>query len=718
MKSIAASVADQDPRLLQAAREYLHALESGKPPEREKFFSLYPELAKELAECFYGIDLAHALRPAPAHPVSFPFHGEAGGVNEIDSAGSPLGDFKIVREIGRGGMGIVYEAMQLSLGRKVALKVLPFASGLDAKHLQRFKTEASAAAQLHHTNIVPVHAVGYERGVHFYAMQLIEGRPLTSIIREWRKERSKDVEEEDDQSTLKVQAATTMGTSTRVALQNAERFRLATRMALQVADALQYAHDAGVVHRDIKPANLIVDAKGTVWIMDFGLAQIATEMNLTQTGDILGTLRYMSPEQAAGKRLQIDQRTDIYSLGATLYELLTLQPVFAGHDRRTLLHQIFHNEPQNPRKLDRSIPIELDTIVLKALAKRPSERYPSAGEFAADLRRYLENKPIHAQRPTIFDHIRKWIRRHPSVIVFLIILLTLGIAGLAVSTTMINFERDQQKLRAQEAEDRFLLARQSADEMIQIADEELGNFGPQQQTARRRLLEAALTYYQELIKIRHDHPQAAAELQTRRDTIESILGDLAVIKAAERHLFLSEPPVQQELQLSEEQKKRLDLIFKDIRNKGGDPARIERASRLKSDETGQQLLREMKAHDAAIEAILTKEQLHRLDQLVIQKQGLSAFQDPLIVAALGLTKEQRAQIRELGGAHPPRDGGPDGPPLAPRKREFDRRDRPPFEGRRKADMERALTILTSEQRTIWQGLVGKPFFGPMNPGPP
>jgi hypothetical protein len=452
--------------------------------------------------------------------------------------------------------------------------------------------------------------------------------------------------------------------------------------------------------------------------MDFGLAQIATEMNLTQTGDILGTVRYMSPEQAAGKRLQIDQRTDIYSLGATLYELLTLQPVFAGHDRRTLLHQIFHNEPQNPRKLDKSIPIELDTIVLKSLAKRPSERYPNAGEFAADLRRYLENKPIHAQRPTIFDHIRKWIRRHPSVIVFLLILLTLGIAGLAVSTTMINFERDQQKLRAQEAEDRFLLARQSADEMIQIADEELGNFGPQQQTLRRRLLEAALAYYQELIKIRHDHPQAAAELQARRDKIESILSDLAVIKAAERHLFLSEPPVQKELRITEEQKKRLDLIFKDIRDKGGDPARIERASRLKSDETGQQLLREMKAHDAAIEAILTKEQLHRLDQLVIQKQGLNAFQDPLVVAALGLTREQRAQIRELGGMHPRRVGGPDGPPLAPRKREFEGPGRPPFEGRGRVEMERALNVLTPEQRVIWRGLVGKPFFGPMDHGPP
>jgi serine/threonine protein kinase len=715
LKSISDSVAGQDPRLLQSAREYLLALEAGERPDREKYLSLYPQLTKELTDCFDGVDLAHALRPAPASPDSLPVWGEK---DEIDSSASPLGDFKIVREIGRGGMGIVYEAMQLSLGRRVALKVLPFASGLDSKHLQRFKTESSAAAQLHHTNIVPVHAVGYERGVHFYAMQLIEGRPLTAVIKEWRKERSKDVEEDDAKSTMKVQAPTTMHSSMRTSAQERERFQLATRIAVQVAEALQYAHDAGVVHRDIKPANLILDPKGTVWVMDFGLAQIATEMNLTQTGDILGTLRYTSPEQAGGKRLLIDHRTDIYSLGATLYELLTLEPVFAGLDRRTLLHEIFHNEPIAPRRIDKSIPFELETIVLKALAKRPSERYATAGEFAADLRRYLEHKPILARRPTLFDHVSKWIRRHPSIIVFLLILLTLGIAGLGVSTTLINHERDQQKLRAQEAEDRFQLARQSADEMIQIADEELGNFGPQQQTVRRRLLEAALAYYQELIKIRHDHPAAAAELQQRRDKIEAILADLAVIKGAERHLFLSEPPVQRDLELTADQKKRLEAIFQDIRKNNDDPARIERASRLRSDEKGQQVLREMKAHDAAIEAILTKDQLHRLDQIMIQKQGLGAFQDPRVIAELGLTREQRRQIREIGGMRPHRPGGgPEGPPPEHGKRPMDEGP-PPFEGRGRAELERALKILTSEQQTLWRNLTGKPFMGRIDRGPP
>jgi WD40 repeat protein/serine/threonine protein kinase len=337
-------------------------------------------------------------------------------------------------------MGVVYEAEQLSLRRRVALKVLPFAATMDPRQLQRFKNEAQAAAQLHHTHIVPVHYVGSERGVYFYAMQFVEGQSLAAVIAGLRTA-TNPVVSPVDQPTVDPSAGQPIpptgvdtargldGLSTARSSKDAAWFRTVTRLGIEAAEALDHAHQRGVVHRDVKPANLLVDATGHLWVTDFGLAQMQSDARLTITGDLVGTLRYMSPEQALAKRVVIDHRTDVYSLGATLYELLTLEPAFTGTDRQELLRQIAFEEPRPPRRLNRTIPAELETIVLKALEKNPAERYATAQELADDLRRFQEHKPIRARRPTLTERLRKWAARQPAVVG---LLLVSGLAALAL----------------------------------------------------------------------------------------------------------------------------------------------------------------------------------------------------------------------------------------------------------------------------------------------
>ncbi|HZN56838.1 MAG TPA: tetratricopeptide repeat protein, partial [Planctomycetota bacterium] len=345
----------------------------------------------------------HAERLVPAHQVTHP--GEAGAL----CGALRLGDYRIHREAGRGGMGVVYEAEQVSLGRRVALKILPFAAVLDPKHLERFRNEAHAAALLHHTNIVPVFSIGCERGVHFYAMQFIDGHSLQRVIEDLRRRSKKD------------RGATTASRAF---------FRTVAKLGLQAAEALRHAHEKGIVHRDIKPSNLILDRQRNLWVTDFGLARIEGSQSLTLTGDLLGTLRYMSPEQAATSKAPVDHRTDIYSLGLTLYELITLKYAFPGDDRRLMLQQISNEEPPRPSKLNRGLPADLETIVLKAMAKDPNQRYESARRLAEDLKRFLAGRPILAKRPALVTRAFKWCRRHKLVVgtaaAVLVALLSLG----------------------------------------------------------------------------------------------------------------------------------------------------------------------------------------------------------------------------------------------------------------------------------------------------
>jgi serine/threonine protein kinase len=317
-----------------------------------------------------------------------------------------LGDFQIVREVGRGGMGVVYEAEQISLGRRVALKVLPFAAALDPRQLQRFKNEARAAASLRHEHIVAIHAVGCERGIHFIAMEFIDGPTLARVICDVHPPAG--AEAGPDEATGDSQPASgggdpltppVAGLSTEGGKRGREFHRAAARLIAEAAAALEYAHSMGVVHRDVKPGNLLLDAAGKLWVTDFGLARFDAGTSLTATGDLVGTLRYMAPEQALAKHGLVDHRADVYALGATLYELLTGRPAVDGADRQEILRKIAFEEPAAPRKLDRGIPADLETVVLKALAKEPAERYATAQELADDLRRFLADEPIRARPP-------------------------------------------------------------------------------------------------------------------------------------------------------------------------------------------------------------------------------------------------------------------------------------------------------------------------------
>jgi eukaryotic-like serine/threonine-protein kinase len=723
-----------DPRVLAAAREYLAELEAGITPDPQVYIQRHPDLGDVIAECLEGVELAHAMgRPKQrtsnstlGHPVRIAPEAS------IEFRAEPLGDFQILKEIGRGGMGVVYEAMQLSLGRRVALKVLPFAAAMDAKQLTRFRTESHAAAQLHHTNIVPVYAVGCERGTHFYAMQFIDGKPLDEYIREL----SATPETTSQASGIEAHRETAQPSRTQRSTSERELFRTSARIGAQVAEALEYAHESGVIHRDIKPANLLLDVRGNVWVADFGLAQMTQEASgMTRTGDIFGTLRYMSPEQAAGRRTEVDHRSDVYSLGATLYELLTQQPIFPGTDRQKLLQQILHDDPASLRSANPKIPGELETIVLKATAKAVQDRYATAGDLAADLRRFLDDRPILARRPTLRDRVRKWMRRHPAYVRAAVVLLAMSLVGAGVGLAVVMNEKAKTELayqsaqkRAAEAEERFQLARRSADEMIRIADEELTN-DPQQQALRRKLLESALNYYQELIDLRKDDVDA-------------------VMHGAWRHRLVGVPTVQEDLKLTPEQRTQV----REMNDKMFDwkPDSYRRLKDLSQQERNEQLVTEVRAHEELLQKLLLDGQRKRLQQIALQVQGPRVFQDADVMAALKLTPAQRERMKQLEAKHggppggSPPSGGPiaEGPPgtrggppfpkgLFPKEKgpppggpgdKFDKGDKgfkggrggPPPEDYSKNTqqmMTRMLEVLTPEQRQTWTDMIGEPFAG-------
>ncbi|MFO0952621.1 MAG: protein kinase [Isosphaeraceae bacterium] len=485
------------------AQEFADRYRRGERPCLDEYVDRCPEFAAEIREMFPAlVEMERAEgealfvdppRPAPAAPPL-----------------SQVGDYRVLREVGRGGMGVVYEAEQVSLGRRVALKVLPRGTAGDRTSLVRFRREARSAARLHHTNIVPVFEVGQDGGVVFYAMQFIQGQGLDLVIDELARlrERSRHAASRgsdvparvdgvgdsgrsataavvtpgpssplgrmaqslltgrfgnEDEETLDAteaiatrdpadvvpsvacepapSAAARLPTSSAVLpggaqLSSAETpgrrlpfYRSVAQIGLQAAQGLAYAHARGVVHRDVKPSNLLLDTAGVVWITDFGLAK-ADDDGLTQTGDILGTIRYMAPERFRGES---DARADVYALGLTLYELLTLRPAFEGADRLRLIERIKAVEPDRPRALDPRIPRDLETVVLKAIEKEPSRRYPSAEAMAEDLRRFLADEPVRARRTTAAERYWRWARRNPAVATLGAVLTVLLVASAAAS---------------------------------------------------------------------------------------------------------------------------------------------------------------------------------------------------------------------------------------------------------------------------------------------
>jgi tetratricopeptide (TPR) repeat protein/serine/threonine protein kinase len=464
--------------------EYLRALEAGNAPDREALLATHPDIAEELQAALLGVDFVHAAAPRLAP--------------EEDSHAQPgrsLGDYRLLRELGRGGMAVVYEAEQVSLGRKVALKILPFAAVLDPKHLQRFKNEAMAAAHLHHPNIVPVYGVGCERGVHYYAMQYVEGQSLATAIQDM--ERGRGLGSPEDTRPR----STANGPRTPISSHGSNReptyIRMGAALGVQAAEALDHAHQLGIVHRDIKPGNLLVDLAGTLWITDFGLAYSVKDVGLTITGELLGTIRYMSPEQALAKRVPVDHRTDVYSLGATLYELFTLDPAFPGDVPHLVIQDIASKEPVPPRRLNPALPTDLETVILKAMSKDPASRYATAQEMADDLGRFLENRPIEAKRPGPFKRVAQWSRRHRALVGAATGMLLLAVAGLVIGTALLWREQEQTKAAFGTAQANLDLALEALD---QIYIDEAEGQPKIREGLPRDLLQKGLGFYEAFVE--------------------------------------------------------------------------------------------------------------------------------------------------------------------------------------------------------------------------
>jgi serine/threonine protein kinase len=529
-----------------------------------------------------------------------------------------VGDYRVLRELGRGGMAVVYEAEQKSLGRRVALKVLT-GTALTIQQVRRFEREARSAARLHHTNIVPVFGVGHEGNVHYYVMQYIPGQPLDQVLKEVRRLRRGNHGSGQESAAASVVRADERPSASQVALSlwsgrgilpviddgpegpsttecpaadptlpdqternsaptpdppvdpvgpaipscshsdvlsssvdltgSGRRYAIAiARIGAQVADALEYAADQGIIHRDVKPSNILLDLCETAWVTDFGLAKVSGLEDLTHSGDLVGTLRYMAPERFRG---EADRRSDVYALGLTLYELLVLRPAHNESDRARLIRQVTEEEAPRLSKLDPTIPRDLATIVHKAMAREPAERYTTAGAMASDLRRFLDDRPVVARRPSLVDRAAKWARRHRYAVwsgtISLAALLVLSVIGLAVSNVLISREKDRkdaalrekgQALREREAalaavgasereaRTNLRLARKAVDGLYTQLAEDLYAL-PRMQSLQRKFLLQALEFYEEFSAQKGSDPEIRFETgraYRRVGSIQHLLG--------------------------------------------------------------------------------------------------------------------------------------------------------------------------------------------------
>jgi formylglycine-generating enzyme required for sulfatase activity/serine/threonine protein kinase len=497
------------------ADEFVQAFRQGKRPSVEEFARRYPGQADQIREILPALVLMEKAKA--------PDHSPGPGHRALPAAAPPplrqLGDYQILREVGRGGMGVVYEAQQLSLGRHVAIKVLPSHALLDARQLGRFHREARSAARLHHTNIVPVFGVGEQDGLHYYVMQFIAGLGLDTVLDELRRLRlppgkhaptlgdgpGRRTARSRDSSAAEVVRGLLTGKSTvsggrkppveqqqgadappwldvsanvhlpgqsggsTLSESGSHYWQSVARVGMQVADALAHAASQGVLHRDIKPSNLLLDETGNVWITDFGLAKAVSDSDdLTHTGDLVGTLRYMAPERFSG---QGDLRSDVYSLGLTLYELLALRPAFDEADRNKLVKRVMHDEPVRPRKHNPGVPRDLETVVLKAIARDPAHRYQTPAEMAEDLKRFVEDRPVRARRASEAEKLWRWCRRNPlpaSLLAAIVLVFLAGFAGVLWQWRVAERQTGIALLREQEARQEAEKAQKARDFLVSI----------------------------------------------------------------------------------------------------------------------------------------------------------------------------------------------------------------------------------------------------------
>jgi WD40 repeat protein/serine/threonine protein kinase/tetratricopeptide (TPR) repeat protein len=469
------------------ADEFLARCKRGEKPTIKEYCDRHPDLADEIRDVFEALLMVEDLKPGSSDV--------SGSLDESVKAETKrleqVGNYRILCEIGRGGMGVVYEAEQQALGRRVALKVLPRTSAGDGSAQIRFQREAKAAARMHHTNIVPVFDVGQDGDYLYYAMQLIHGQGLDLVIDDLKRLRAQSkstAAKEAAAGDRSIAASLVQGRFEQENLLGADSpgergggdrtaayegsapssavlpghselstvqsnrlayYRSVAQIGVQTAAALSYAHSRGIIHRDIKPGNLILDTTGNVWVTDFGLAKTG-DGGVTHTGDILGTVRYMAPERFRG---QCDVRADVYALGMTLYELLTLKAAYASGDRLKLIELIRQAEAASPRSVDGQIPRDLETIVMKAIDKDPRRRYQSADELAEDLQRFVNDEPIKARRIGTMERLGRWCRRNPALATAagLAALALVGVTLLSVLFGVAQAERAREQSRAHAA---------------------------------------------------------------------------------------------------------------------------------------------------------------------------------------------------------------------------------------------------------------------------
>ncbi len=441
---------DSDRALEQLLAEYIDRLTAGEILDREQILADHPECGTALLE---QLETFFELAASPAH----------------QSPLGALGDYTLRRQIGRGGMGIVYDAWQDSMDRRVALKVLPPGVAADSRTFLRFMREAKTAGQLRHPNVVQVHGMGVEEKTPYFAMEYVEGETLAQVLARVRAAEGREKEKrtilESISRTLGRRSRTNLhpvvdgrepgeASQTRTTLTPsganlAYYYNLAEAFA-GVAEGLQHAHGKGIIHRDIKPSNLIIDREGHLRILDFGLAHSEGQESLTQSGDFLGTVLYMSPEQTLAKRIPIDHRSDIYSIGATMYEMLTWRPPFQGKTPQDTISHIILRDPAPPRRLNGRVPRDMETIVLKCLRKDPADRYGTAEALAQDLRRFVRGDPVEARPQPLLQRLarRAW-RTRQRLAAGLLVFLLLGSLSLVLAG---EYRRKQRQRRAAYAE--------------------------------------------------------------------------------------------------------------------------------------------------------------------------------------------------------------------------------------------------------------------------
>lgn len=492
--SAASSRADsQSADVAILAQDYIDRCRAGERPTLEEYVEQHPGLEEQIRDVFPMLLLMEDMAAPPEEQKELEF--------------ASFGDFEIHRELGRGGMATVYEATQRSLGRRVALKVCPIAQsagGLSptaSRNSERFRRESRAAALLHHNNIAPVFAVGEEQGFLYYCMQLIDGATLDEVIAElkrvWKStengsvridsalvQKSRDslgrqdsigkispevgfvsVEPEEVPSETRLQQGqashakkargeeawgnsshSVWGEESTGRSRRSAYWDSVARIGSQVADALAYAHSRGTLHRDVKPSNLMLDETGSVWVMDFGLAKSSEEDDLTHSGEMIGTLRYVSPEQSRGAATEL---SDVFSLGLTMYELLTLRPAYEAVNRTELIRMMAESEPPVPRRINSQVPRDLETIVLKACEREPSRRYPSARAMQEDFARFLAGEPIQARPISVVGRVAKWVKRRPQVASLLAVLAVVFIGSFALVTWKWRDAESQRTLAVQ-----------------------------------------------------------------------------------------------------------------------------------------------------------------------------------------------------------------------------------------------------------------------------